>query len=50
MILKFSCGKKNHHLQLYEDFREKIVSVENLIQINLNSHNILKLKDKINEI
>jgi len=50
LVHKFSCGKKNHDLQLYEDFREKIISVENLIQINLNTHNILKLKDKINEV
>jgi len=50
LVHKFSCGKKNHHLQLYEDFREKIISVENLIQINLNTHNILKLKDKIYEV
>ena len=50
LIHKFSCGKKNPHLKLYEDFREKIISVENLIQINLNAHNILKLKDKIYEI
>ena len=50
LVHKFSCGKKNHHLQLYEDFREKIISVENLIQINLNAHNILILKDKIYEV
>ena len=49
LIHKFSCGKKNHRLKLYEDFREKIISVENLIQINLNAHNILKLKNKIYE-
>ena len=46
LIHKFSCGKKNPHLKLYEDFREKIISVENLIQINLNAHNILKFKNK----
>jgi hypothetical protein len=50
LIHKFSCGKKNRHLKLYEDFREKIISVENLIQINLNTHNILKFKDKIYEV
>ena len=50
LIHKFSCGKKNHHLKLYEDFREKIISVENLIQINLNAHNILNLKNKIYEV
>ena len=49
LIHKFSCGKKNRRLKLYEDFREKIISVENLIQINLNAHNILKLKNKIYE-
>ena len=43
---KFSCGKKNGHLKLYEDFREKIISVENLIHINLNINSILKSKDK----
>ena len=50
LIHKFSCGKKNRHLKLYEDFREKIISVENLIQINLNTHNILKFKDKVYEV
>jgi len=50
LVYKLSCGKKNNHFKLYEDFREKIISVENLIQSSLNSHNILKFKNKIYEV
>ena len=49
LIHKFTCGKKIRHLKLYENFREKIISVENLVQINLNAYNILKFKDKAYE-
>jgi len=47
LIYKCSCGKKNYNLQLYESFREKIISVENLIQNNIKINDLLKLKDKI---
>ena len=53
-------GKKNNFLKLYEDFREKIISVENLVQSKfcvidlLNFYwyiggRIIELKIKINE-
>ena len=32
LIYKCSCGKKYNHLQFYENFRKKIISVENIIQ------------------
>ena len=50
LIYKISCGKKNYYLQYYENFREKIISVENLIQNSIKINNLLKLKDKIYEI
>ena len=49
LIYKISCGKKNYYLQYYENFREKIISVENLIQNSIKIHNLLKLKGKIYE-
>ena len=49
LIYKSSCGKKNYYLQFYENFREKIISVENLIQNNIKINDLLKLKDKICE-
>ena len=49
LIFKISCGKKNYGLQLYENFIEKIISVENLIENNIKINDLLKLKDKIYE-
>jgi len=49
LIYKCSCGKKYYYLQFYENFRKKIISVENLIQNNITINGILKLKDKIYE-
>ena len=49
LIYKFCCGKKNLYLQFYENFREKIISVENLIQNSQKINNLLKLKEKIYE-
>ena len=49
LIYKCSCGKKNYYLKYYENFREKIISVENLIENNKKINNLLKLKDKIYE-
>jgi len=45
-VYKFSFGKKNKYLKLYEDFREKIISVENLIQSNFQFMDLLKLMNK----
>jgi len=49
LIYKSSCGKKNYNLKLYENYREKIISVENLIRNNIQINELLKLKDKIYE-
>ena len=47
LIYKCSCGKKNNsNLQYYENFREKIISVENLIQNSIKINDLLKLKEK----
>ncbi len=43
LLYKFTCGKKHHSMILYEKFREKIISVENLIINHLNVHNLLKV-------
>ena len=47
LIYKCSCGKKYNYLKFYENYRKKIISVENLIQNNIKINNILKVKDKI---
>ena len=49
LIYKISCGKKYYYLQFYENFRKKIISVENLVQNNKKINDILKLKSKIYE-
>ena len=41
-IYKITCGKKNSNLGIYEDFRKKIISVENLMQNYLKINNLLK--------
>ena len=48
-IYKIFCRKKNNYLRFYENFREKTISVESLIQNNIKINDILKLKDKIYE-
>ena len=45
LVYKFSLGKKNKNIELYEKFREKIISVENLIINHLNIHNLLKVNE-----
>ena len=47
LIYKCSCGKKYYYIKFYENFRKKIISVENLIQNNIKINDILNLKDKI---
>ena len=44
LIYKITCTKKCHNMILYDKFREKIISVENLILNHLNVHNLLKTK------
>ena len=45
LIYKLTLGKKDNNIMIYENFREKIISVENLIQNNLNISNLLKEKN-----
>ena len=45
LLYKFTCGKKHHSMILFEKFREKVISVENLIINHLNIHNLLKAND-----
>ena len=46
LIYKFSFCKKNNNLKLYENFREKVISVESLIINHLNIHNLLKVNEE----
>ena len=46
LVYKITFGKKNNYLKLYEDFREKIISVENLIQSNFHLMHLLKIVNK----
>ena len=48
-VYKICCGKKNSILKVYEDFRMKIISEEQLIKNHLNIYNLLK-ESEINEI
>ena len=49
ILYKISCGKLNSNLKLYEAFRIKLISVENIINNHLNLVNLLKLLE-INQI
>ena len=44
-IYKFTFGKKYKNIKLYELFREKMISVENLIKNHLNIINLLKYNE-----
>ena len=41
-VYKICCGKKNSKLKIYEDFRMKIISEEQVIKNHLNLYNLLK--------
>ena len=45
-----SCGKFHNNIKIYEDFRIKIISVENLLKIYSNVNNLMKATDKKNNI
>ena len=49
IIYKLSFGKKYNNLRIYEVFREKVISVENLTRNHLNILNLLKF-NKINKV
>jgi len=49
LIYKCSCGKKNNYFKFYDNFRKKLISVENLIENNIKINGLLKLNDKIYE-
>ena len=44
IIYKLSFGKKYNSLKNYEDFRAKIISVENILEHHLKINNLLKYK------
>ena len=48
-VYKICLGKKNSKLKIYEDFRTKIMSEEQLIKNHLNIYNLLK-ESEISEI
>ena len=43
LINKITCGKHYNHLKLYEDFRIKVISVENIIKTYLNVNKLEEL-------
>ena len=45
LVYKFSFSKKHKNIEPYEKFREKVISVENLIINHLNVHNLLKVNE-----
>ena len=47
-LYKISLGKKNNNLKLYEEFRENIISVENLIKNHLDINNLIKCRNNKN--
>ena len=48
-VYKLSFGKKHNIMRIYEAFREKVISVENLTRNHLNILNLLKF-NKINKV
>ena len=45
---KISLGKKYNNLKLYEEFRENIISVENLIKNHLDVNSLIKCRNNKN--
>ena len=45
LVYKFSFGKRNRNIRLFEEFRETVISVENLTKDHLNILNLLKCND-----
>lgn len=43
LINKVTCGKHYNHLKFYEDFRIKVISVENIIKTYLNVNKLEQL-------
>ena len=46
LLNKLSCGKIKKNIKIYEDFRIKIISVENIINNFLNTNYILKIIER----
>ena len=49
-IYKITCGKKHNNLEIYENFRKKIVSVEHLMHNYLKINDLLKLEKRRSKI
>ena len=45
-IYKITCGKKHNNIEIYENFRKKIVSVEHLMHSYLKINDLLKLEKR----
>ena len=50
LISAITFGKKYDYMELYENFRKKIISVENLMQNYLKMNNLLKSEKRISNL
>ena len=50
LLYKITFGKKNEHLKLFEDFRKKVLGVENLTENYLNLNKLIRSKKKFSKI
>jgi hypothetical protein len=46
ILYLITCKKKNSYYNLYNDFREKIISEEHLVRNHLNIYNLLKISQQ----
>ena len=49
-IYKITCGKKHSNLELYDNFRKTIISVENLMQNYLKINNLLNIEKRMSKL
>lgn len=49
-LYKITFGKKNNHLELYEDFRKKVLGVENLTQNYLKMNNLIGFEKRTSKL
>ena len=49
LLYKITFGKKNDHLKLFEDFRKKVLGVENLTENYLNVNKLIRSKKKLSK-
>ena len=46
LIYKMTCNKNNNYFKIYETFRTKVMSEENITKNNLNVYSLLKMSEK----